>query len=120
MAIKQVKEYYKQVETLYLELASELQEMEEDFKGGECTDEQLQNLLVPVNNIRENYQRLAYIMFLLHQPNKVKKENKYNKQNKELYNYFNNNGMLAEQEIAKEKDSLIEFKKLIKEKFNRE
>ena len=33
MAIKQVKNYYKQVEKMYLELLSDLKEMEEDFKN---------------------------------------------------------------------------------------
>ena len=35
MAIKQVKNYYKQVEKMYLELLSDLKEMEEDFKNNE-------------------------------------------------------------------------------------
>ena len=32
MAIKHVKDYYKQIEKMYFELISELHEMEEDFK----------------------------------------------------------------------------------------
>ena len=65
MAIKQVKNYYKQVEKMYLELLSDLKEMEEDFKNNECTEEELQNLLIPVRGIEENYKRLSYIMYLL-------------------------------------------------------
>ena len=49
MAMKHLKNYYQQVEKLYLDLASELKELEEDFKKGECTEEELQNLLIPVN-----------------------------------------------------------------------
>ena len=45
MAIKHVKNYYKQIEKMYFELISELHEMEEDFKKNECTEEELQNLL---------------------------------------------------------------------------
>ena len=70
MAIKQVKNYYKQVEKMYLELLSDLKEMEEDFKNNECTEEELQNLLIPVRGIEENYKRLSYIMYLLYQPNR--------------------------------------------------
>lgn len=114
MALKQVKNYYKQVEKLYFELASELKEMEEDYKKKECTEEELQNLLIPVNNIKENYQRLAYIMFLFYQPNKEKKKDKYFKQNKSLTNYFDAKGLTMEQEIEKEKDALKMFKQSIK------
>ena len=117
MALKQVKNYYKQVEKLYFELASELKEMEDDFKKGECTEEELQNLLIPVNNIKENYQRLAYIMFLFYQPNKEKKKDKYFKQNKGLVKYFDKNGLTIEQEIEREKDALKTFKQAIKKKF---
>ena len=74
MAIKQVKNYYKQVEKMYLELLSDLKEMEEDFKNNECTEEELQNLLIPVRGIEENYKRLSYIMYLLYQPNRKNKE----------------------------------------------
>lgn len=117
MALKQVKNYYKQVEKLYFELASELKEMEDDFKKGECTEEELQNFLIPVNNIKENYQRLAYIMFLFYQPNKEKKKGKYFKQNKGLAKYFDKNGLTIEQEIEREKDALKAFKQAIKKKF---
>ena len=117
MALKQVQNYYKQVEKLYFELASELKEMEDDFKKGECTEEELQNLLIPVNNIKENYQRLAYIMFLFYQPNKEKKKDKYFKQNKGLAKYFDKNCLTIEQEIEREKDALKTFKQAIKKKF---
>ena len=90
MALKQVKNYYKQVEKLYFELASELKEMEDDFKKGECTEEELQNLLIPVNNIKENYQRLAYIMFLFYQPNKEKRAKKHGFFARKFSNILNN------------------------------
>ena len=62
MAIKHVKDYYKQIEKMYFELISELHEMEEDFKKNECTEEELQNLLIPVKGIEENYKRLSCIL----------------------------------------------------------
>lgn len=120
MAIKHVKNYYKQIEKMYLELVSELHEMEEDFKKNECTEEELQNLLVPVRGIEENYKRLAYILYLLYQPNRDKKSGKYHKENKDLYKYFKDNNLTAEQEIQKEEHALKEFKKSIKERFNHE
>ena len=120
MAIKQVKNYYKQVEKMYLELLSDLKEMEEDFKNNECTEEELQNLLIPVRGIEENYKRLSYIMYLLYQPNRKNKEGRYRKENKELDKYFTDNGLKDKQEIEKEEHVLKEFKKMLKEKFKHE
>ena len=111
MAIKHVKNYYKQIEKMYLELVSELHEMEEDFKKNECTEEELQNLLVPVRGIEENYKRLAYILYLLYQPNRDKKSGKYHKENKDLYKYFKDNNLTAEQEIQKEEHALKQKQK---------
>lgn len=119
MAMKQVKEYYQQVEKLYLDLASELTEMEEDFKNGECTEEELQNLLIPVNNIKDNYQRLSYILYLLYQPNKKEKKKKYERQNKDLKNYFETKGITMKQEIETEQASLKRFRETIKEEFKK-
>lgn len=120
MSMKHLKNYYQQVEKLYFDLASNLKEMEDDFKRGECTEEELQNLLIPVNNIKDNYQRLSYILFLLYQPNKDNKKKKYEKQNKELVEYFNKRGITMRQELDDEYISLETFKKEVKEKFSHE
>ena len=120
MAMKDLKNYYEQVEHLYVELASELRGMEEDFKKGECTEDELQNLLIPVNNIKENYQRLSYVLFLLYQPRRDSKKVKYKKQNKDLNDYFEKNSLTMKAEIEKESASLKTFRKLVKERFNHE
>ena len=120
MAIKHIKDYYQQVEKLYLELASDLAEMEKDFKNGDCTEEELQNLLIPVNNIKENYERLSYILFLFYQPKKKSKKEKYEMANKDLKTYFEKQGTVMEKELENESASLATFRKLIKEKFNHE
>lgn len=80
----------------------------------------MQNLLIPVNNIKDNYQRLSYILFLLYQPNKDNKKKKYEKQNKELVEYFNKRGITMRQELDDEYISLETFKKEVKEKFSHE
>lgn len=121
MAIKDVTNYYLQIEKMYTELLADLKEMEEDFKNGECTEEELNNLLIPVNNIKENYQRLAYVLYLLYQPNKgEKKRKKYRKQNKDLLNHFKELNITQQQEIEKDKEALKIFKENLKEKFKKD
>lgn len=120
MAIKHYKEYYLQVQKMYLELLSDLREMEEECKKGECTEEQLRNLMLPVNNLKDNYERLAYGLYLLYQPNKDKKKKGYDRQNKLMKEYFEERGITADQELQKERDALAEFKQHIKELKNHE
>lgn len=116
MSVKHVKKYYHQVEKMYFELLADLKEMEKDFKAGDCTEEELQKLLTPVENIKQNYERLAYVMYLLYQPNKDRKKSKYDKANKGLYGYFQNSGFTAEQELQNERDALKLFKEQLKER----
>ena len=115
MSIKHVKKYYRDVEKLYLELVSELNDMKDDFEKGLCTEDELNNLLLPVKGLEENYKRLSYVMYLLFQPNRDKKVSSYTKQNKELYDYFKNNNLLEKQELELEKTSLKTFKQKLKE-----
>lgn len=111
MALKQVKDYYKGIEKLYFELVSDLREMEEEFKEGNVTEEELNKLFIPVNNIKDNYLRLSYILHLFYQPNREKKVPKYNNQHKDLINVFKENKITKEQELENSKYALDEFKK---------
>lgn len=115
MSVKHVKKYYHQIEKLYLELLEDLRGMEEDFKKGECTEEELQKLLTPVESLRQNYERLSYIMYLLYRPNKESKNVKYTKNNKELQGFFENKQLTADREIEKDIDDLKTFKQYVKE-----
>lgn len=120
MALKHVKKYFKQTEQLYLELAENLEEMQEEFAKGECTEGELNNLLTPVNNLKTNYQLLSYILFLFYQPNKEKKKAKYFSQNKELYSFYKDKGLLSEDQLIEMHNGLETFKKNLKEKFKDE
>ena len=115
MAIKQVKEYYKGVEKLYFELVNSLKEMEKEFEKGNVTEEELNKLLIPVNNIKDNYLRLTYILHLLYEPKRRNKVNKYNKQNKDLMKVFTDNHITKEQDLEESNNALSEFKKNLKD-----
>ena len=115
MAIKQVKKYYQEIQKLYFEMADDLKDMQKEFERGEVTEEQLNKLMTPVNNIRTNYTILSYIMYLLYQPNREQKKNKYTKENKELNQFFNSSKLDENSVIEESKNSL----KLFKENINK-
>lgn len=115
MALKQVKDYYKNVEKLYFDMLHSLEEMNEEFKKGNVTEEELNKLLTPVNNIKDNYLRLSYIMYLFYQPNREKKVKKFEKQEHQLAQTFRECGVDKKSNLEESEYSLKKFKKHLAE-----
>lgn len=115
MALKQVKDYYKNVEKLYFDMVHSLEEMNEEFKKGNVTEEELNKLLTPVNNIKDNYLRLSYVLHLFYEPNRQKKVKKYEKQEHNINKIFEENRITKEQDLQDSEYALTEFKKHLKE-----
>lgn len=115
MALKQVKDYYKSVEKLYFDMVHSLEGMQEEFSKGNVTEEELNKLLIPVNNIKDNYLRLSYIMHLFYEPNRRKKIPAYNKQERKIVNVFKQNKITKEQDLQESEYALKEFKKHLEE-----
>lgn len=90
MAVKHVKKYFLDQEALYFEMLDNVADFEQGRELGWCSEEMLEDYKKQIDIIKSNYERLAYIMLLLNQPNNDKKEEKYKKQNKLLYNRLEN------------------------------
>lgn len=88
MALRDVKEYYFKMLGQYLELKADLADFEQALKDGFITEEQMQSAIEDVNRVKQNYERLSYIMYLFNLPNRKSKQGKYNKMNKKLVAEF--------------------------------
>ena len=84
MARRHVIKYYNEVQDQYIEMLHQADEFEKALKGGFITQEQITQYKDIVAKLKENYERLSYIMFLLNMPNKKSKEARYKKQNKNI------------------------------------
>lgn len=84
MSIKHVNEYYKQICDQYNEMISDIKDLEKECEEGIIEPERIERLQEQVAPIKANYERWAYMMFLLHQPNRKEKISKYRKQNAKL------------------------------------
>ena len=73
MAVKDVVNYYAQVESQYHEMLEDVKDYEQAFNTGEITEEKYEEALKLVDSIKANYERLSYIMFLLTKRKKYKK-----------------------------------------------
>lgn len=115
MALKQVKDYYLQVQAQYLEMVADAKDFDEALKAGMVEQSQFDQAQEMLTRIKENYERLSYIMYLFMQPNRKEKVAKFNKQNKltqaQLEKYSGSQTTV----MSENEDVLKEFKKLIKE-----
>lgn len=117
MAIKDVKQYYYNMQAQYLELKDCLQDFEQAFRDGNITEDQLTNIVDDINKLEVNYERLSYVMYLLELPNRANKRNR-RLENDKLTKYFADRSCDAAS-VCAESDSVLthirgELAKLVK------
>lgn len=89
MALVDVKEYYSKMLAQYMEVKNDLVDFEKGLKDGYITEDQLSAAKEDVENIKNNLDRLTYIMFLFNLPKRKTKKVKYKCKNEDLLTYFN-------------------------------
>ena len=82
MSVKHVKDYYLKVTNDYHEMNKILEELENCLTENQAAQatKNIEMIRQQVAQLKENYLRLSYIMFLLNLPNKKEKQKKYTKQ----------------------------------------
>ena len=88
MSVKHVREYYERMVSDYVEMKNILEEMEKMSESNASVALQnIDNIREQVKVLEANYKRLAYVIFLLNQPNKESKKQRYvNSEKKKLSN----------------------------------
>ena len=84
MSIKHVNEYFATICQQYADLIENIKDLEEEAANGIVSPERIERLQEQVAPIKQNYERWAYMMFLLHQPNRKSKLQGYTRRNKKL------------------------------------
>lgn len=82
--LKDLKKYYKHVSQDYLEMKSELKDMEQELANSMVTPEQLEQMKMMIQPIKQNYEMLSYVMYLINLPTKKQKKWRYKQQQKML------------------------------------
>lgn len=83
MSVKHLAQYYNEVTNQYQEMLDELRDMESYFSEGMVSPEMLENMKKLIQPIKENYERISWIMYLLNKPSDKKTKKKKDKYNKE-------------------------------------
>lgn len=94
MSVKAVRDYYNQICDQYFEMVQDIRDFEQEAAKGLIEPERVERLKAQIEPIKNNYERWAYMMFLLNQPQKKSKQKKYEQQNKKLLNSLNKNNSL--------------------------
>ena len=116
MAKRHLEQYYVEVESNYSQMLEDVNDLEKSYKDGSMDYErysQLRDTLTPeIESLKEEYERLSYVIFLLNIPNRVKKEEKYKKENQTYCAYLDRYS--KESIIDKTRDVLKNFKEQVK------
>lgn len=88
MAKRDVVNYYMGVQAQYLTMLEEVKDFEEEMRAGRFGEEQFRQAQEEVAKLKENYDRLSYIMLLLNEPSRESKKKGYRKRNALVYDYL--------------------------------
>lgn len=114
MAVRHVREYYKLMEQQYLDMLQNVKDFDELLKQGVVPEEVMQQAKSMLDAMKSNYDRLSYIMLLLNQPNRNKKEKNYKKSISNELDFLVSNNATQGSVFVENEDLLKNFKKLIK------
>ena len=112
MAKRHVIRYFLEMENTYIEMQDTLKELQQLAQDGKVEESTYLSAKEEVDIIKQNYERISYIMFLLNKPNRKSKNDYEEKLNKQWYDYLKSSS--KEAVLDESKDALLEFKKIVR------
>lgn len=104
MARKDFDEYFTKVSKQYMQLQETLQDISEEVSNGMFDGSRLEQVKQTIKPVKDCYEMLNYIRYLLDMPARKSKRPKYASQNKKLLSQAN--GYSAERTLQSNKDAL--------------
>ena len=81
MSVKHFKDYYDKVCEQYHDFIAELKDFEQLYNDGLVQPEVIEQAKKSIAPLKDNWEKLTYVMFLLNKPNKKSKQSRYAKAN---------------------------------------
>lgn len=113
MALRDVKEYYLKEMEQYVSIARDLKDVENDYKEGNMTQEQYDNIVATLNPIIYNLNVLTYILYLFNLPKDKKHRAEYIKQNNKYVKKLSSFNATQPQLLDDSIDAIKKFKELV-------
>jgi len=114
MALRDIRDYYFTMMAQYLELQQDLADFEQAFKDGYITEDKLEEVKTDVARVKENYDRLTYIVYLAELPNRKEKKEKALKGNTLIEEYFKKIGASSDVVFDENKSTIAKIKAELK------
>ena len=114
MARKDVIRGFQKIEKQYFSMLKNVEEYDKALKDKFISQEQFEQAQMILKDLKQNYDRWSYIMFLLNQPSKDSKKPGYEKQNSKLVSHFNKTKSTLEDVLDEGEDCMKNFKEYIK------
>lgn len=107
MALKDVKKYFKQVESQYFEMRADLKDIDASFENGEVPSETIEQFKSTITKLKDNYDRLAYVMYLFSLPQRKSKRGKFIESDEvAVFNYLSNS---TDTVVIQENDDVLKY-----------
>lgn len=90
-----------------------VQDLKEALDGGYIEQQQFDRAQEEIQIVKNNYERISYIMLLLNKPNRKDKKGREESVNKKWYDALK--GSSREALMDENRDALVDFKKIIEE-----
>lgn len=111
MARRHVIQYFLEQENEYIEMQETVKELQQLAQEGKVEESTYINAKKDIDIIKQNYERIAYIIFLLNKPNRKKKEKYDERVNASWYKALKTSS--KEAVLDETKDALAHFKKIV-------
>ena len=117
MALKDVKKYYLKLQKEYVEGKENMDYMINEFKEGKVNKDTFDNFELYYKSLKENYDKISYIMYLFNVPARDSKKDKYDKRNynKDMVKYFKDNKVSKEDTYAENEYALTKLREIVRE-----
>lgn len=113
MALRDVKAYYLKEMEQYASIVHTLSEIEKEYKEGNMTQEQYDNVVSTLQPITYNINVLTYILYLMNLPKDKKHRAEYIKQNQKYVKKLTDLHATQPQLIDDSIDAIKKFKEMV-------
>jgi len=106
MAVRDVREYYWKLLAQQEEMQNDFADFEEALRNGFITEDRLEEVKAEAERVKQNVDRVAFILYLLEKPNRKEKQPKHDKANKKLVDEFERRDATEAQVLDENKSAL--------------
>lgn len=111
MAKRDVLKYYKESVNQFTEMTSLLEDLQKSYEEGKISQENIENIQTQIEAMKDNCDRLGYVVYLLNQPTFSFKKLK----DQGLKGYFEEKKLTKEYALKSQQETVDFIKECLKE-----